>query len=416
MNKTDFLKVRKWYLVCGCVTMLFSGVIYAWSILKAPFAAEFQWEPAQLAVNYTIMMCCFCVGGLLGSQISGRFGIRRALLCSAGLAFAGFSLTARLNGEILLLYISYGVMGGLGIGIMYNVVISTLTACFPDKKGMATGLLLMCYGASSLLMGNFLSMMIESEIIGWRKTYQLLGVVLAVILAAAAFLLRRPGGDVEFPQITSKSPGKIEESQKLGKEMGTKQMLSGSLFWISFLFFVAGSSASQAVISFAKDYLLLLGASAVTVNTQVGLLSVCSGLGRMLSGWLIDRFGCLKTMAAADAVTLGGSLLGVVSVLTGSHSLGLAVVCVIGISAGLMPVLTSNYTNMAFGSRNFSTNLGWMNFAVIPASFAPTLAALLNGNGSFVKPFGLLVCTSLAAIVLHISLRTRICRRAKNTE
>ena len=413
MKNTDFLRIRKWYLLCGCITMLFSGVIYAWSILKVPFAVEFQMESSQLAANYTIMMCCFCVGGLLGSVLSDHFGIRIALLCSAGLVFCGFSLTARLNGNIFMLYLSYGILSGLGIGIMYNVMLSFLTSCFPDKKGAITGLLLMCYGASSLLMGNFLSMMIESKAIGWRITYQILAVLLAVVLATASFLLRQPGEEVNFPPALSKNPGKMEEAQKLGKELTTRQMLASVLFWCSFLFFVAISCASQAVISFAKDYMLLLGASAATVNTQVGILSICSGFGRIISGQLIDRFGCLKTMAVTDTVTLGGTVLGVASVLTGSHSVGLVVICTIGLSAGMVPVLTSNYTNLAFGSHYFSVNLGWMNFAVIPASFAPTFAALLNMDKSFVRPFELLLFTSLAAVALDICLRFCIYRRAK---
>lgn len=412
MKQTDFIKMRKWYLVCGCITMLFSGVIYAWSILKTPFSMEFQWNPSQLAVNYSIMMACFFIGGLLGSRISGRFGLRTALLCSAVLVLGGFSLTARLSGNILLLYLSYGGMGCLGIGIMYNVVISTMSMCFPDKKGSVTGLLLMCYGASSLLMGNGLSMLIESKAVGWRNTYQILGILLAIVLTAAALILRRPSEEDKIPVISGQHPGKVRELQMFGRELTTKQMLWGSLFWISFLFFVTASCASQAVISFAKDYLLTLGASAVTVNTQVGMLSICSGLGRILSGCLCDRLGCMKTMAIADSVTVLGSVMGVISVLTGIHGLGLAVICVIGLSAGMVPVLTSNYTNLAFGSRDFSANLGWMNFAVIPASFAPTLAAMLNGDGSFLKPFGMLVFTSLAAVGLHICLQYQLNCRA----
>ena len=72
--------VRWIYLATGVVSMLFAGILYAWSILKAPLSAEFGWTGAQLALNFTLTMSFFCIGGLLGAQISKRLGHRIALI------------------------------------------------------------------------------------------------------------------------------------------------------------------------------------------------------------------------------------------------------------------------------------------------------------------------------------------------
>ena len=126
---------KRWlYLIAGVFTMLFSGVLYAWSILKSPLATEFSWGASELALNFTLAMTFFCIGGLLGAQVSKRFGHTVALILAGVLSALGFILTAILNGSsIAILYVTYGLLAGIGIGIAYNVVISTVSAWFQDR-------------------------------------------------------------------------------------------------------------------------------------------------------------------------------------------------------------------------------------------------------------------------------------------
>ena len=86
MNKNK-LNIRWFYLVIGVIAMLFAGVLYAWSILKSPLTSEFGWGASQLALNFTLAMSFFCIGGLLGAQISKRLGHRIALII-AGIGMA----------------------------------------------------------------------------------------------------------------------------------------------------------------------------------------------------------------------------------------------------------------------------------------------------------------------------------------
>ena len=116
------VSVRWFYLITGVIAMLFAGILYAWSILKAPFAAEFGWSASDLALNFTLAMSCFCIGGLLGARISKAAGHKAAIITAGSLSALGFGLTAALPGSsVALLYITYGVLAGLGIGIAYNV-------------------------------------------------------------------------------------------------------------------------------------------------------------------------------------------------------------------------------------------------------------------------------------------------------
>ena len=155
MSKKN-LNVRWLYLTAGVLALLFAGIIYGWSILKAPLAADFGWTADQLALNFTLTMCFFCLGGMAGGLLSKRIGSRASLILAGALSCLGFFLTARLDGaSVAMLYVSYGVLAGLGIGIAYNVIISTVNAWFPDKKGTCSGALMMGFGASALVGACF---------------------------------------------------------------------------------------------------------------------------------------------------------------------------------------------------------------------------------------------------------------------
>ena len=184
------ISVRWAYLALGVVAMLFAGVLYAWSILKAPLAADFGWRASELALNFTLAMSFFCIGGLLGAQLSKRKGHRIALVIAGVLSAAGFLLTAALQGaSVLTLYVTYGVLAGTGIGIAYNVVIATVSTWFPDQKGLCSGCLMMGFGASALVLGNGADALFKSAL-GWRATYGILGVAICLVLVLAGLLLR----------------------------------------------------------------------------------------------------------------------------------------------------------------------------------------------------------------------------------
>ena len=333
-TKTPAAPSVRWaYLVTGVIAMLFAGVIYAWSILKAPFSNEFGWNANQLALNFTLTMCCFCLGGLLGSMLSKRLGFRVALFVAAVLGCAGFLLTSTLTGgSVALLYVFYAVLAGLGIGVAYNVTISTVSRWFPDKKGLCSGCLMMGFGASALVLGNLANGMFASA--GWRTTYLVLGVALGVIIAAAALILRAPGADTVLPEARAKAAGK--ENFEV-RDLRPGEMLRRPSFWMAFVALVFLSAVGSSVISFAKDLALSVGAAESLAVTLVGVLSVCNGLGRILTGAVFDAIGRRKTMLAANILTIAAAGVTLLSVFVSSLPLCIVGLCLTGMSYGSCP-------------------------------------------------------------------------------
>ena len=398
-------KKRSIYLITGIFTMLFSGVLYAWSILKIPFKAEFNWSDSVLAFNFTLTMCFFCLGAFFGSLICKKLGPKITLFISAMLVGVGFVATGLLNGTIpYLLYITYAILAGTGIGISYNVIVSTVNSWFPDKKGFSSGCLMMGFGVSTLLLGNVISKLFENENVGWSKAYILLGVVVAVVVILAGIILKRPSPDTQFPQAKAKKSTSKECFET--KDFTTKDMLKSFTFWRAFAFMALITAVGNSVISFARDLVISVDATPALATTLVGVLAVFNGVGRILTGAVYDSLGRRTTMLASNILTIFAAGLTLVAVQVNSLSLCIVGLCLTGISYGSCPTMTSAFTASFYGAKYFPTNYSLTNFNLIIASFIATFSnSLLIATGSYVAPFTMLLLLSVGALALNFTIK-----------
>ena len=405
MNKTkNDLSVRWIYLVIGVIAMLFAGVLYAWSILKAPLASEFGWGASELALNFTLAMSFFCIGGLLGAEISKRAGHRIALMVSGILTVAGFILTASIhNPSVIMLYIGYGVLAGMGIGIAYNVVIATVSAWFPDKKGLCSGCLMMGFGASALILGNAANALFKSTL-GWRMTFIILGISICVFVILSGLLLKKPDSETVLPQPKLSKAAKTEDFEK--KDYTSFQMLCRPSFWMAFICISFLAAVGSSVISFAKDLSLSVNAPESLAVSLVGVLSVCNGLGRIITGATFDAIGRRKTMLCANALTICAASIMLLAVSVGSLPLCIAGLCLTGISYGACPTITAAFTSSFFGMKYFSNNMALMTFTVMGGSLIATASnKILEVTGTYNATFMMLLALTFVAFVLNIFIR-----------
>ena len=405
MNKTkNPISVRWIYLGVGVGAMLFAGVLYAWSILKSPLAADFGWGASELALNFTLAMSFFCIGGLLGAQLSRRAGHKAALVTAGLLSALGFVLTATLSGtSVWMLYLTYGVLTGLGIGIAYNVVIGTVSAWFPDQKGLCSGCLMMGFGASSLILGNAADALFKS-VLGWRTTYIILGASICIVLLLAGFLLKKPDSSANLPQPKAAKSAAAEAFAK--KDYTSMQMLGRPSFWLAFLSISFLAAVGSSVISFAKDLALSVQAPESLAVSLVGVLSVCNGLGRIITGAVFDRIGRRKTMLCANIITICAAAVTLLAVSVGSLPLCIAGLCLTGMSYGSCPTITAAFTSTFFGMKYFSTNMALMTFTVMAGSLIATVSnKVLEITGGYTSTFMMLLALTFTALVLNAFIR-----------
>ena len=403
MNKIDKNPSIRWfYMAVGVVAMLFAGVLYAWSILKSPLAAEFGWGQSELALCFTLAMTFFCIGGLLGAQLSKRLGHRIALVSAGALAASGFVLTALLRDvPVLILYLTYGVLAGVGIGIAYNVVIATVSSFFPDKKGLCSGCLMMGFGASALILGNVADAMFKSSI-GWRATYIALGTAILAVLSLAGILIGKPA--LSVPKANNAQSA--QESDR--EELTSRQMLCRPSFWMAFLCISFLAAVGSSVISFAKDIALSVNAPETLAVSLVGVLSVCNGIGRIITGAVFDVIGCRKTMICANIFTICAALVTLIAVMSGSLVLCIIGVCLTGISYGACPTITSAFTSSFYGMKHFSSNMALMTFTVMVGSLIATASnKVLELSGGYTFTFVMLLALTFVALVLNIFIKKK---------
>ena len=398
------LSIRWFYMFVGIIAMLFAGVLYAWSILKSPLSSEFGWGTSELALNFTLAMTFFCVGGLLGARLSGRAGHTIAIITAGILSAAGFVATGLLhNVDVEILYITYGVLAGLGIGIAYNVVIATVSAWFPDKKGLCSGCLMMGFGASALVLGNAADAMFKSAL-GWRTTYMILGVAIFVVLLLAGILLKKPDAEVVLPHSKTAKNTKTEENTKA--DYTPLQMLAQSSFWMAFICISFLAAVGSSVISFAKDLALSVDAPESFAVSLVGVLSVCNGFGRIITGAVFDAIGRRKTMVCANILTICAAGVTLLAVQIGSLPLCIVGLCLSGMSYGSCPTITAAFTSSFFGMKHFSNNMALMTFTSMAGSFVATASnKVLEATGGYTATFMMLLSLTVLSLVLNVFIR-----------
>jgi len=397
---------KRWlYLASGVFTMLFSGVLYAWSILKIPFANEFKWSSSVLAFNFTLTMCFFCLGAFFGSLICKKIGPKITLIIAGALVGVGFVSTGLLSAEIpYLIYLTYAILAGTGIGISYNVVVSTVNSWFPDKKGLSSGCLMMGFGISTLLLGNVINALFENESIGWSKAYILLGVVVAGVLVIAGVVLRKPPEGILFPAPKAKKNVQTESFEP--RDFTTKEMLKSFTFWRAFVFMALITAVGNSVISFARDLVISVENAPALATTLVGVLSIFNGFGRILTGAVYDALGRKTTMLASNILTILAAGLTLVAVQISSLPLCIVGLCLTGISYGSCPTMTSAFTASFYGTKYFPTNYSLTNFNLIVASFIATFSnSLLTSTGGYTAPFIMLLVLAIGALGLNFTIK-----------
>ena len=404
MNSKNHLSARWGILAVGIFTMLFAGIIYAWSILKVPLAEELAYNSEALALNFTLTMSFFCIGGLISNVFVRRIGTKFTLMLAGAMAGIGFILSSFLTaGSAWMLYLTYAFLSGLGIGIAYITIISTVNAWFPDKRGTSSGALMMGFGASSLVLGNAADALFASSL-GWRMTYIIIGVSLGAVLILASPLIRKPDPSVSLPAPTKKSAAHEEAFDV--RDYTPAEMIRRFTFWRAFVGLVFITAVGSSVISFARDLALSVGAGAALATTLVGVLSICNGLGRIITGAVFDAMGRRFTMIAANLLTIIAAAVTLLAVSIHSLPLCIAGLCLTGLSYGTSPTISSTFTSAFYGTKHFASNLGITNFNLMCASFIATAcSALLTSTDGYTAPFVLLLALAAAALGLNISIK-----------
>lgn len=404
------MKNNRWfYAIVGVVILLFAGMVYAWSVLSGPIAQEFpEWSKAQLSMTFTIVMILFCLGALISGFLAKRVSARVYIWISAALFLIGFLMAANIR-SLAALYISFGVICGIGSGVAYNTVMATVSKWFPDKTGLISGILLMGFGISSFAVGKIYQACTPDTIGAWRHSFVVLGIITAVLLVFCGFFIRKPGADFCPPAAAQM---KKKYVNPVAMEATTAQMLKRPAFWLYYLWAILLSAAGLALVSQASGIAKEVGAqiSPGTIATVVGLISIFNGVGRVIFGGLFDKLGRSTIMQVVNAVFI---VSGVVLMLALKSSSFVAIVAgfiIGGLAYGGVTPTNSAFISSYFGMKNYPVNFPIINTNLIIASFGSTLAgALYDASQSYMSTYIMIGLLAVAGI--FVSLGINLCDR-----
>lgn len=392
-------------LLVGIAVMFVIGIIYAWSILKAPLQEEFQWSASELALNFTLMMCMLCIGGMISGASLSRIPVKIILVTAGIMAWVGFYNASKINENgIAALYLTYGILAGLGIGIGYNAVISVVNEWFTDKKGTSSGALMMSFGASALVFGNMADWLIRY--IGWRSTYRVLGICCGLVLLLAAVVMKHPESIKKTAELQPLEKAQNSKPDKREMNYTPGEMVKRPEFFRFFVFLILACAVGNSTISMARDVAAGVGASASLASILAGALSLCNGCGRIVSGMMFDRCGQKRTMLIDGIITIIAPVIMLIAVREKSVILCGIGLCVTGLSYSFQPPVTSSVVASFYGMKHFSINYSITNLMMIPASCVATLVGVLyTKTDSFSVPFMVLIVCAVFSFFLNIGIK-----------
>jgi MFS transporter, OFA family, oxalate/formate antiporter len=279
-------------LVGGGLMNIALGTYYAWSVFVPALEREFGWTRTQTSLVPTIDMVMVASMFVAAGFLQRRIG-PRPIATIGGILYAGGLLLASWTHSLTVLYLTWGVMVGAGIGFGYLVPITVGSKWFPHHRGLANGLCIGIFAAGSGIFGPLAGAL--QERIGWRATFQILAAVFFVFTMAGAYLLKDPPEGYTGPVRKSAGAGHAGAHHA---DVTTSQVLRSPLFMALWVAYALGTTAGTLVISQLVPFARLSGFSAKTAAFAITIGAIGSASGRFLSGWLSDHLGRLHTLRA----------------------------------------------------------------------------------------------------------------------
>jgi len=396
-------------LLLGVIAMMaISSPQYVWTLFTGPLNQRLGTTLPQLQVTFSLLIVLQTFFSPFQAYLVDRFGPR--LLISVGAIMSGGSwVLSSWVGSLSGLYLTYGIIGGFGTGIIYVGIIGLMVRWFPDRRGLATGLAAAGYGFGAFFTSFPIDSMIKSS--GYEKTLLVWGIIQGAIGVAAALGLRVPP-EGYLPQ--GFNPAIAQQELQTKRSYSPREMLRNPIFYLLFLMMTMMSTSGLMVVSnvgpFANEYkvaqVLVLGMAALPLSLT--LSRVTNGLTRPFFGWVSDQIGREQTMALAftlEAIAIL-VLLGVLDnpvlfvVLTGLVFFGWG---------EIFSLFPSTLTD-TFGPKYAATNYGFLYIAQGVGSVlgGPAAAFLRQATGGWTTVFILVACLDALTALLAIAVLRRM--------
>jgi len=267
------------------------GAIYSWSLFNQPLMVQYGWTESQVVLTFSIAVFVFALTTMFSGRLQDIVG-PRVVATIGGVLYGGGLILSSFSSSLLTLYLSYGLVAGIGVGFAYVCPIVTCVKWFPNNKGIITGVSVGAFGLGSFIFKFIIQESLMTQ--GIQNTFLLIGIIyLTLILIGAQFLV--------VPDKKEETNTNNEESQKC---FNVKEMTKTKSFYYIFMIFLLGCISGLLVIGLAKD----IGVDIVKLDpliaaNAVAIIALFNASGRITWGYLTDKINVFKVILSMFFIT-----------------------------------------------------------------------------------------------------------------
>jgi len=391
---------NRWTIaIAGVVMQIALGAVYAWSVFRTPLATQFNWTIAQVTLTFTISIFVLGFAAFPGGLWLNRKG-PRVVAVTGGILYGLGVFLAGYTDSLWWLYLTYGLIGGVGLGFGYIVPVAVLVKWFPDRRGLITGIAVGGFGAGALVTAPIATTLIAS--VGVLKTFSYLGLAYLVVTPAAGLFMRNPP---EGWRPAGWTPAPAQAAERASRDFALNEAVRTRQWWTLWLILFLNVSAGISLISQqAPLFQELAGVSAAVAAGMVGIVSIGNAVGRIFWAWLSDLITRRATFAIMFVLQV--VLFWVLPDLSSSAALiviAFAILMCYGGGFGTMPAAAADL----FGARNVGPIYGLMLTAWGLASvFGPLMMAeMRQTTGSYRGALHIIAGVMAISMLLPLTLR-----------
>ncbi len=405
------MKKNRWLIALSAIAIHLSiGSVYSYSVLKNPILEQIGWSDKTVTVAFTIAIALLGTSAALFGKSVEKWGPKKsaiiaAILFGSGQLITGISLATE---SLFLFYLGYGVIGGMGLGLGYIAPVSTLVKWFPDRRGLATGMAVMGFGAGSLIGAPIITGLIET--VGLSNTFFILAAIyFTLMFSGGLYIVRPPENWVPANKTVTKTkkPALVQPSLQ---QLNASEAIRTSRFWLLWIMMFINISNGIMLISAASPFAQSkVGLTATAAATMVGIMGLFNGGGRI--GWsaFSDFLGRSNVFLMFFSVQI--VLMLTLPNVTNALLLQILLFIVISMYGGgfaLLPAFISDlFGTVELGAIHGLLLTSWSCAGV----FGPLLVAFINDTtGSYNAAFyifaGLLAVAFVVSILMKRSIKS----------
>lgn len=402
MTDTSVSKIYRWVpVISSIVIQMCLGTAYIWSVFQSYLIisastpkALFNWPATYGTLAYALLLGVLSFGSIVGGRIQDRLKNPKPVIIAAGIIMGVGFFLAQYTTEATpwMLWLTYGILGGFGMGMAYTTTIATCQKWFPDKRGLVTGIVVSALGFGGIVFTPIAEALIKrnggNDVL---STYAIFGVLFVFVTVIGSFFIKNPPEGF-------KPEGWVPPAPKEGivtQNFTPLEVLKTPQFYMVTFAFMCATAAGSMMIPMAK-ILGLQSNSGLTKEAAVAgvmIIAGCNSFGRLFWGWVSDKMGRKNTLLLLLVITAAS----IICVSFVKAYLMLVVIAIIGFSyggyLGVFPALSADFWGIKNAAQNYGMVLFGFGVGAVASSYT---IAYFSATKAFSTAF---IIAGIAAIV-----------------